>query len=314
MSRKANPTWIGAFVLGAVALAVAAVLILGSGRLFTERQTYILYFDDAVTGLSVGAPVIYQGVQIGTVTSVNAVIDFERDAVEVPVTIELVGGRVQVRGASVGGGRAVQREIERGLRARLKSQSLITGQLYVDLDYHPDKPAEFKHIAPEPPEIPTIPTELAELRRTFESLVQRVQALPLEDLVGSITSATEGVDRLVNKPELGDAIDQLDGTLAELRRTAATLRKEVGPIGESTRAMVEDARGAIERLDVALEDLDATLTDARTLVQPGSPVQYQLLSTLGELEQAARSVRGLADELSSQPDSILFGKGAENGR
>jgi paraquat-inducible protein B len=242
---------------------------------------------------------------------VSAVIDQERDTVDIPVVIELVEGRVQVRGHRDGYLQMIQHEIRRGLRARLKSQSLITGQLYVDLDYYPDKPARFEAQGPGLPEIPTIPSELAELRSTLESVVQRIQKLPLEELVAKIVSATDGVDRLVNKPEIDQAIDELDATLAEVRRTASTLREEVGPITESTRATLDGARGAIERLDASLEALDATITDARTLVKPGSPVQYQLLSSLAELEQAARAVRTLAEGLSAQPDAIIFGKGAK---
>lgn len=311
MSGKANPTWIGAFVLGALALAVGAVVVLGSGRFFQERQPFVLFFDEAVTGLSVGAPVIYQGVEIGTVTGVNVVLDYEREEVAIPVHIEIVGGRVQVRGQTAGGVAAVERQVERGLRARLKSQSLITGQLYVDLDYYPDKPADFKHLEPETPEIPTIPSELTEIRNTVTDLVARVQKLPLEELVEKIVSATEGVDRLVNKPEIDDAIDQLDATLAEVRTAVGTLGRSVGPITDSTQATLEEARAAVARLDTTVQELNATISDARTIVEPGSPMQYQLLSSLEELEEAARAVRVLAQGLSAQPDAIIFGKDAK---
>jgi paraquat-inducible protein B len=75
VSRRANPSVIGAFVLGAVALGLAAVLVFGSGEFFEERNPFVLYFDSSVKGLQVGSPVIFQGVEVGTVTSISAVVN-----------------------------------------------------------------------------------------------------------------------------------------------------------------------------------------------------------------------------------------------
>ena len=302
MSRRANPSVIGAFVLGAVALGVAAVLVFGSGRFFEQRQPFVLYFDSSVKGLEVGSPVIFQGVEVGSVKSISAVVDRVTETVAVPVYVELVSGRVQVigeRGGPIGG---VNMEIERGLRARLKSLSLITGKLYVDLDYYPDKPAVFKHLDPDTPEIPTIPSELEELRATAHEFIKELRKLPLSELIDKLASAASGIDELVNKPELDHAIDELDGALTEMRGTLAKLNARVDPLADS-------AVGALDELRTALEKVDGAVADVKGLVEPGSPVPYQLIAALEEVERAARSVRVLADGLSQQPDSIIFGKG-----
>ncbi len=221
MSRRANPCMIGAFVLGAVGLGVAAVLVFGSGTFFEQRNPFVLYFDSSVKGLEVGSPVIFQGVEAGTVTTVNAIINFKTGVVAIPVYIEIVRGRVQVVGdPGVEGG--VASEIKRGMRARLKSLSLITGKLYVDLDYYPDKPAVFKGFDPDTPEIPTIPSELEEIRATVGQFIKELRRLPLSELVDRLASAASGVDRLMNKPELDHAIDELDGALAEARTMTAS--------------------------------------------------------------------------------------------
>src|SRR5262249_17834462 len=144
MSRRANPTVIGAFVLGGLVIAVAAVLTLASGSLFSKTQRFIMYFDEAVTGLSVGAPVIFQGVEIGHVVDVKVVLDNRQNRVGLPVVIEIDSSRFQVLGESKGAVRTMEEQIDRGLRARLATQSILTGQLYVSLDYHPEKPAVFK--------------------------------------------------------------------------------------------------------------------------------------------------------------------------
>jgi paraquat-inducible protein B len=302
VSRRANPSLIGAFVVGAAVLGVAAVLLFGSGQFFEERNPFVLYFDSSVQGLEVGSPVIFQGVNVGSVTSISAVVNFDTGTVAVPIYIEIVQGRVTVvgdRGGVVGG---VKTEIDRGLRARLKSLSLITGKLYVDLDYYPDKPAVFKRFDPDTPEIPTIPSELEEIRATVGEFIKELRKLPLSELVEKLASAASGVDKLVNKPELDHAIDELDGALTEAHGMLAKLNARVDPLADS-------AEGALEEARTALKQVEAAVADVKSLIEPGSPLQYQLIAALQELERAARSVRVLADGLSQQPDSIIFGKG-----
>jgi paraquat-inducible protein B len=292
---------IGAFVLGAVVLGVAAVLVFGSGTFFEERNPFVLYFDSSVKGLEVGSPVIFQGVEVGTVTTVNAIINFETGVVAIPVYIEIVRGRVKVVGdPGVEGG--IASEIKRGMRARLKSLSLITGKLYVDLDYYPDKPAVFKGFDPDTPEIPTIPSELEEIRATVGQFINELRKLPLSELVDRLASAASGIDELVNKPELDHAIDELDAALSEARGTLAKVNARVDPLADSAEGALEEARAALKQVDTAVASVDGML-------EPGSPVQYQLIAALQELERAARSIRVLADGIAQQPDSIIFGKG-----
>lgn len=302
MSRVANPSVIGAFVLGAAVLGVAAVLLFGSGTFFEQRNPFVLYFDSSVKGLEEGSPVIFKGVEVGTVTSVNAVVNFDTGAVAIPVRLEIVQGRVKVIGHPAGVVGGIHTEIERGLRARLKSLSLITGKLYVDLDYYPDKPAVLKHLDPDTPEIPTIPSELEEIRATVGEFIKELRKLPLSELVDTLASAASGVDELLNKPELDHAIDELDAALSEARGTLAKVNSRVDPLADSAEGALEEARVALQQVDGAVASVDG-------MVEPGSPVQYQLIAALQELERAARSVRMLADGLSQQPDAIIFGKG-----
>jgi paraquat-inducible protein B len=301
VSRSANPSAIGAFVLGGVVLGVAAVLVFGSGAFFEERTPFVLYFDSSVKGLDVGAPVIFQGVEVGTVTAVNAIINFDTGVVAIPVYIVIVAGRVQVVG-DPGVKGAVANEIKRGMRARLKSLSLITGKLYVDLDYYPDKPAEYKRLDPDTREIPTIPSELEEIRTTVGQFVGELRKLPLSELVDKLASAAGGIDELLNKPELDHAIEELDAALTEARGALAKVNARVDPLADSAKDALDEARAALQQVDRAVAGVDG-------MVEPGSPVQYQLISALQELERAARSVRVLADGLAQQPDSIIFGKG-----
>src|SRR5262245_31220849 len=141
MGSKVSPTVIGAFVIGAIICMVAGVLLLGGGKFFTEKQSYVLFFDSSVEGLNVGAPVIFRGVQLGQVTEISAIADPQTFDVRIKVMVEIVRGviNVGVEGQYFKDHReGVQRLIQRGARASLRMQSFVTGLLYVALDFHPD--------------------------------------------------------------------------------------------------------------------------------------------------------------------------------
>jgi phospholipid/cholesterol/gamma-HCH transport system substrate-binding protein len=300
-SPRGNPLVIGAFVVGGAVLAALAAILFGSGRLFQTRTLFVAYFDSSVEGLDVGAPVIFRGVQVGDVTSIGAIIDESTFRVAVPVYFELVRGSVELRGDALSGVAGIKRLVEKaGLRAQLKTQSLITGKLYVALDFHPDKPGSYKHLDPEVAEIPTIPTTLEEATAQLRGLLERVEKMPIEQLVSSLASAAAGADALLNKPELAQAVDRLDATLGETQKLVSTLDVRVA--------------GLADRADAAAEKIRAAAASLDAVVAPGSPLQYQLMATLGELEQAARSFRQLSDDLSRQPQSLVFGKPEEGGK
>jgi paraquat-inducible protein B len=222
---------------------------------------------------------------------------------------------VEVRGVSLGAVASVRDQIAGGVRARLATQSLLTGQLYVSLDYHPDKPAVYKTSADaSPPEIPTIPSETTEIRNTFGEVVAKVRALPLEELVGKLTSAATGLDRLMNKPELADAVDQVDAALVEARSALGRVDRRIDPLADETQATVAAAREVLSGLKGTIARLEGAAAGAEDLVEPGSPVQAQLLDTLQELARSARAVRTAAEELAQKPDSLIYGRGKEEPR
>ncbi|MDY6951844.1 MAG: MlaD family protein [Thermodesulfobacteriota bacterium] len=239
MSKQANKTLIGAFVVGAVALVVAGVLVFGSGTFLTERHTFVMYFDGSVSGLNVGSPVVFRGVKIGTVTDVILRADPADMSIQIPVFIEIephrferVGKGVQKRDVET----AVQLLVDRGLRARLELQSLVTGQLMIELDLHPDKPMKLVGTAYESQEIPTIPSSWDELTTTLKKL-------PLEQLVTNLTSAIEGIERAVNSPEVGRGMRNMNETLEDMQKLIEDLDRSFAENAELpyyfTKAMEE---------------------------------------------------------------------------
>jgi paraquat-inducible protein B len=351
MAKQTNKTLIGGFVVGAVALIVAGVLIFGSGKFFQESSKYVLFFPGSLKGLNVGAPVLFQGVQVGSVIDITIQADAEEQTSQIPVTIEILPKKFKV----VRGKRAsdpyenLPLLIERGLRAQLQQQSFVTGQLMIGLDFYPDTPVRLVGIDTEYPEVPTIPTPLETLSKTLRDL-------PLEELFNRLMSAVKGIEKLVNSPDLMGSVSSLNLALEDARKLignidrqieplAASLDKtirnygklaqdvdeEVEPVGDEVEKTLAAYRKLAEnvdhQVDPLLSNLHATLKAARLALEQGektlataeytlsedSTTIYELNNSLKEISAMARSIRQLADYLERHPESLLSGKGTEGG-
>src|SRR3984885_2404132 len=145
MSKKVNKTVIGMFVVGALVLLMAAIVVFGSGELFKRTNKFVLYFDGSVKGLAVGAPVMFRGVSIGTVKDISLIYDSKAGTITLPVIVEIEQDRIQ--GApSFGELDGAKKMIALGLRANLEVQSFLTGQLMISFDFYPDRPAILRSI------------------------------------------------------------------------------------------------------------------------------------------------------------------------
>jgi hypothetical protein len=146
MARQPSKTLIGAFVVGAVALAVLGIAAFGSGRLFQKHFTCVMYFSGSITGLSIGSPVEFRGVKIGQVTKIAAVFDPKAVTVHIPVYIEVDPKSLVVLGDEdaskvLATNHFYEPLLEKGLKARLDIESFVTGKLYISMDFHPGPPA-----------------------------------------------------------------------------------------------------------------------------------------------------------------------------
>lgn len=332
MSRKANPTLIGAFVLGALALAIIATLLLAGGSWFGERKQHVLYFEGAAQGLQVGAPVVFLGVKVGTVRQIQLGLDQQTRRFLVPVTIDVEPQVVHTHGGEnidLRDRDTVRQLVERGLRARLRMQSLLTGQLYVDLDFHPDKPAVFAALDPELSEIPTIRTAVQELGTKLE-------AFPMDKFLADVAAISSAVNKLMSAQATQDLPRRLDATLRHLESLAARFDAQGGPILRDVRGNLAEmhkallaAQAALARLDTAAErvadlaradsrmvagmtqaseDLAKAAASVRKLTEQESPTVDNVNATLKEIARAADALRLLAETLEQQPDAIWRGK------
>jgi paraquat-inducible protein B len=361
MGSKINPTTIGAFVVGAIVLLVAGVLLFGGGKFFQEKLPYVLFFDSSVEGLNVGAPVVFRGVQVGQVTEISAIADPQTFDVRIRVQIELVRGGIQV---GEGGQRfqdphaAVAGLIQRGARASLRMQSFVTGLLYVALDFHPDTPVKLLGLDPAHIELPTIPSDLDQLKSTIQQAMADLRKLPLETILDEVLAMLKRANTLLDVPELKQALVVLYDVMTNARQLLAHADTQVGSLGPKLGGTAEVAAKALETLRVVLldaqklvRDVDGqvaplaggaketltaarsalgqaqkslvTLTDAATpmlkqadktlagttaLTSPDSAVLNDLSRTLKAFEEAARALRGLANMLERNPETLIRGK------
>ncbi len=273
---------------------------------YSEKVKFLLHFDSSVRGLSAGAPVELRGIRIGTVTDVHMEYDIETRVFTIPVTIEIEPQRIQVSGDLSNDKPYAGTEtlVERGLRAQLKSGNLVTGQLYVSLDFYPQsRPAEVKYGGLYP-ELPTVPSQLDEITRSVTSVLDEISSLPLKELMGDMRKTVQGMEKLVNAPQVLESINSLNNSLNAVEDMAVNLDREMTPLVATLKETVEQAQ-------VTLSTVQTTFQSAEGMIGEDSEVRYDLTRLLRELTETARSIRFLADYLEQNPNALISGKGAQ---
>ncbi len=313
MNRRTNPAMVGLFVVMALAIAVTAIIVLGTHRLGRPVTPAVLYFKDSVAGLDPGAPVEWSGVSIGQVEDIRMVYDANRNDLRIPVRVALerdriVGLRARDPDAFVN---KLRLDIATGLRARLEMQSLITGKLKVVLLSQPDAPHA---VATEENGVIVIPT----VSSPFDAFTQQLGNLPLERIVATLDDSLRTLSRLLVGLESGGAVSNLNATLASTRQISAELeRARVGDLVSQAHMLVANATGLVATGGVreAFSNANALLTASQDVLldfrQQADGLRGDLGQTARETADAARAVRVLADYLEQHPEALLRGKRGE---
>jgi paraquat-inducible protein B len=301
----AKPAVIGAFVLGGLGLGVVAILMFGGGQFFTRTVHAVAYFQGSVAGLEVGAPVTFRGVRVGAVNRIAVNLNLKDLTARIPVYLDLKPSQVSLEDTTPGQSDSdFDRLLKAGLRAQLNMQSLVTGELRVDLDLRPDIPAAtVGNATAKPPEIPSIPSKL-------QTLEDEIAELPLKQIA-----------------------EETRQTLADADRLMVALNAQVGPLADSVRHTSDAAHVTlddVDRLAVAgkhqlavsgdqlgkvLASTDRTVRAAETLVlsvnemtAPNSRMRDDLQAAIRDLAASASSLRGFAHEVERDPSAILTGR------
>ena len=314
MSKPANKALIGAFVIGALALAVIAVVVFGSGRIFKEKIISVMYFEGSIKGLSIGSPVMFRGVRIGSVTNIQLQYRPQDISFIIPVYIEIDLDKIKVMGEK-SQERQIDEFIAKGLRAELELQSVVTGQLMINLDFYPGKPAKLLKLDKRYEEIPTIPSDLDEFMKTASKI-------PLKELIDKLMGSLAGIEKAVNSPKITASMDALSQGLGQARSILTKIDGEIAPIlvnmkdsSHSLKELMRKSQGVPQEMDKALANAQTTLKQAeKTLVtvqeiaSENSALMLDVDTTLQEVSKTARSVRFLTDYLQRYPESLIKGK------
>jgi len=264
-------------------------------RTYTEKIHYLLNFQGSIRGLTVGGPVEFRGIKIGQVVDIKAIFDRETLSPRITVLIETEPQRWEVLGeARVDQKTQIETMVARGLRAQLKSGSMLTGQLFVDLDFHPDAPeAQVKH-GQKFPELPTIPAPLQIITARVTQILSKLESVPIKKIGKDLGDTLANVKRLSESKELLEAVQALNATLQETREFVQKLDSNIAPAISST-----------------LDQAQKTLVSVEGTLGQDSPLQHEMRQAIKELGEAARAVRILTDYLERHPEALIYGKGKE---
>lgn len=344
MAKKVNRKMIGGFVVVAVGILAASIAILGSGDMFRERIEFALYFDDSIKGLNVGAPVLTKGVKTGAVKQIVVRTFMDDLTSTVAVFIELYPESFDVVTPSdhhLDPLDSLPGLIDKGLRAQLVSQSMVTGQLSIEFVMRPDTPANLKNLDGDILEIPTIPSTLSRLEKQLQQIDIGEMYLRLTSILDSLDSSLKNLDlkatgielnslvgdirQLVNnmESEIKSLAENLNEAVMDSRGLIVEMHDEIKPltqktnetlveIGEMVRTVDDRVEPLAESMTEALEAATAASMSVNELVGETSPTRDNLDRALEELASAARSLRILAEYLEQHPDALLKGKGYQN--
>jgi paraquat-inducible protein B len=282
---KANPAVIGSFVIGAIALIVIGLLVFGGTNWFAKRNKYVAYFPGSVKGLQVGAPVDFRGVTMGRVTEIRVMFNPQDVSAQIPVIMEFDPTRIEVVGGEpiVTGGAGAQRLIDAGFRAQLQSQSLLTGLLFVNLDFKKDTPARLVGGDEPYPEIPTIPSEFEQLQQSAGDVAARMPEL-LDRLNGLLT-------------DLNDTLNQTSGGVGSVVNDVAAIAQQVRTSTPDVVARTEKASEELQHAAQTMDDILQTNRDAiGGMIDEWTLAASAMRRTAGQVEQLlAENRQGLRD-------------------
>ena len=335
MSKKASSTMIGLFTLVGLLIAGSALVMLGAGKYFEQTHTILLYFDKSVNGLQVGSDVRFGGVRVGRVSSISVIIDPIKNRKIIPVVVELTAKDLKsVAGSGEGmidfsSGEGVARAVKQGLRAGMKQQSLVTGQLYVEFDIVPNMEGfTFKEPGvSEYPVVPTIPTEIdelisgitdglkkindldiaglmAEMRDVLKGAKDQINDLNLKEINENLTVITSDVRGLTSDGRIKTSLANLDEALKEIKNLSAKANENMDPLLADIREVAEKTRESLAKIEATTESLSK-------VSDPRSPLLLEFQDLIHETQTTSRTLRELTNDLKRNPGSLLRGKESE---
>ncbi len=321
MSKSANPVRVGIFVTAATALVVTAIMVFGASKIFTKTETVICYFHESVNGLDVGAPVKYKGVKIGKVDKIKIHVsknEMRDTRIAVVMSINLDTVRRTVLESSSNGGPLFYKQVEEGLRAQLAYQSIVTGMLYVELDYFANPGDSYKtYNRKGVPEIPISSSVFADIAKKLNDTLVSVSEINFKEIGGNLNALLVTSNSKIAALDTKQINDKLIATLSNFEHLTSddevkNAVKNMNLLLEETRTFVASANKTMETLggDVhtTVGKLNDTLGSVDAMLAPTSPFRRETSTLMRNLKETSISIKSLADYLERNPSSLLTGR------
>lgn len=311
MNRKSLSVSVGLFVILVIAMTVTLVLFLNTdGFSRAVAQRYQILFDTSIKGLSVGAPVTLRGVQIGEVMNIKTQIFHDQVKVLNVVTVDMYPDAISEQGM----GREdniLGQLVSQGLSAQIRLQSLLTGLLYIEVDFSDNEPV-MQPVNTAYPQIPTVPNDL-------EEFVERFESINLAEMGSKLNEVLHNVARLTGDDRLSELIDNVGNAFVSMEKMSVTMSEDMAGIrkefasmssdaGEVTQLLRAELPVASRQLTETMAQLQKTMDLAAQTLAPDSPLMYQLNQSSKDISRTFRAVEDLANMLQRQPDAIIFGR------
>ena len=327
MHKKTDPALIGVFVLGALLIAVGAILFFGTTKLFTRTKSYVCFFQQSVAGLQVGSAVKFKGVPVGQVTKIEMRFE-ETKPLYVKIFFDLNADLiVNSLGANVDlfSDDFNRRQVNRGLRASLSYESFITGQLYLELDYHADAPPPvYVDSSAKDTEVPTLASDIEAIVEEAQKAVgnlgkvdfvglshnlddllvttrKSLAEVQFDQLSASVRRTADSITGLATSAEVKNALVGVQQATTQLTSTLQTLQAQIDPLSKDLQPDLIELRKTL----VALQRTTGSLNSA---LAPDGDLRYQLGSTLSQVDEMAKALQQLSEFLQRNPNSLLFGR------
>ena len=321
MSNKPNTVAIGAFIVGAALIAISALIFIGGSDWGGDKTKFVMVFNGSVKGLPVGAPLALRGVQIGQVTDIDLILDTDTIDLTMMVEAEIDEKNFETHGRNEG--HLIDEMIARGLRAQLNSQSLLTGLLYIQLDFYPDSALNLADIDSDYVQIPTMRTDLERITRELESL-------DFADIGKSVESIARNLNSFVSTSEFQQLPADLHNTLVSFDSLSKQLNATLQVSGPKLETLLDESSITMSTLDSELPKISAaairtlnvlntamvafeqTMVEIDGLVSEDSATTFALNKALREIHLAARELQLLAKTLEEHPEALLRGKSGDS--
>ena len=329
MSKQANPTIIGIFVLGAVSIALLGITVFSSGQWFTEKSRFVVYFNESVNGLSNGALVKMQGVPIGKVTDIQVQLDPKTKHILTPVFIEIEHEKCKqlLQFKKIKGKQTMMEQlVEDGLRLQLQYTSIVTGQLYIESLISPDSPMNLTGLNKEFIELPTITSSSAKVQKNISDAFRDIQNIPFQEVFSELLITIKNIKKITGSDDMRQAIHALATSLTEIQGIMSSFNRRSESMAMYAEKTLQHSSSTLQKLDAAtvplLDNVQQTLKNANTTLaqfelsakgvgevfNEDAQLQLNLNATLSELRRSAKSLRLLADYLERHPEAIIQGK------